>query len=89
MVDSSGTVTENGAVKAQIQLVTGENGSRVQLYNTSGYYLCECPFSGDQDKGYEMGMALYYGYKAGWVNADAEFSRAIHKAINNHFPMEV
>ena len=89
MVDSQGTVTENGVVKAQIQLVTGENGSRVQLYNPSGYYLCECPFSGDQDKGYEMGMALYYGYKAGWVNADAEFSRAIHKAINNHFPTEV
>ena len=89
MVDSQGTVTENGAVKAQIQLVTGESGNRVQLYSSSGYFLCECPFSGDQDKGYEMGMALYYGYKAGWVNADAEFSRAIHKAINNHFPMEV
>ena len=89
MVDSSGTVSEGGIVKAQIQLVTNENDNRVLLYSSNGYFLCECPFDGNPDKGYEMGMALYYGYKAGWVNADAEFSRAIHKAINNHFPMEV
>lgn len=89
MVNSSGTISENGTIRAQIQLVTSENGNRVQLYSASGYFLCECPFDGNTDKGYEMGMALYYGYKAGWVNADSEFSRAIHNAINNHLPLEV
>jgi hypothetical protein len=89
LVDNSGIVSENGITRAQIQLVTNENDNRVLLYSPNGYFLCECPFDGNTDKGYEMGMALYYGYKAGWVNADSEFSRAIHNAINNHSPLEV
>lgn len=89
MIDQNGTISESGVIKAQLQLVTANDARRVQLYSPTGYFLCEAPFDGDDDKGFEMGMALYYGYKAGWVNADAEFSRAIHKAINNHFPMEV
>ena len=89
MVTDTGVIQENGEAKGQLQLIMNGDDNRVLLYSPGGYFLCECPFSGDQEKGYEMGMALYYGYKAGWVNAVAEFSRAIHKAINNHFPMEV
>lgn len=89
MIDQNGTISENGVIKAQLQLVTDNDARRVQLYSPAGYFLCECPFDGDDDKGFEMGQALYLGYHAGWVNADVAFSHAVHEAINKTFPLEV
>ena len=89
MIDQNGTISESGVVKAQLQLVTANDARRVQLYSPGGYFLCEAPFDGDDDRGFEMGQALYLGYHAGWVNADLEFSKAVHSAINRHFDMEV
>ena len=89
MIDQNGTISENGVVRAQLQLVTSDTSRRVQLYNTDGVYLCECPFEGDDDKGFELGRALYIAYHAGWVNADLAFSRAIHEAISKRHAMEV
>lgn len=89
MIDQNGTVKEGGETKAQVQLITNDEGRRAQLYGTNGIFLCECPFEGDDDKGFEIGMALYYGYKAAWVNADISFTKAINRAILQKHPLEV
>ena len=90
MITETGVIQENGQPIGQLQLVTnGEEERCVQLYTADGTYLCECPFVGTDERGYEMGMALYRGYHFGWINADMAFSRAIHKAISEKQPLEM
>ena len=89
MITETGVISENGVAKGQIQLITSDEERRVQLYTPDGYFVCEAPFTGDDERGYEQGQTLYIGYHAGWVNADASFSRAIHKAISEKQPLEM
>ncbi len=89
MITDTGVIQENGVVKGQLQLITNDEDRRVQMYSASGTYLCECPFTGSDDRGYEIGMALYRGYTAAWKNADLSFSRAIHEAISRKHALEI
>ena len=89
LITETGAIQENGRNVGQLQIIQGEEGRRVQLYNISGVYLCECPFDGDDDRGLEIGMAMYRGYHAGWVNADYSFSKSIHAAITARQPLEI
>lgn len=87
---ATGTIQENGAVMAQLQIVaSGDDSRRVQLYSQDGHFLCEAPFTGDDEAGYAHGYAMFLGYRAGWANADLCFSRAVHKAISQRHPLEV
>lgn len=81
MISETGTITENGVVMGQLQIVDNESAKRVQLYSANGYFLCETPFDGNNDKGLEMGMAMYNGYKKGWENADMSITQAIAKSM--------
>lgn len=89
VITDTGVIQENSEVKGQLQLITNGEERRVQMYSASGTYLCECPFSGDDERGYEIGMALYRGYTAAWQNADLSFSRAIHEAISRKHALEI
>ena len=89
MITETGVISENGVVKGQIQLVTSGEQKRVQLYTPCGYFVCEAPYTGDEERGYEQGQTLYIGYHAGWVNADSCFSRSINKAISEKQPLEI
>lgn len=90
MITDTGTISENGVVKAQLQIVDGEDETRkVQLYGKGGVILCEIPFYGDNDKGYEIGQALYIGYTSGWTNAKYHYSLATMKAMDTPSRMEI
>lgn len=89
MIDQTGAITENGVVKGQIQLITNGESRRVQLYSADGFFLCECPFTGDDDRGFEQGQSLYIGYTRGWANASAAYTKSVHQALSQKQPMEV
>lgn len=83
MIENTGTITVNGRVMGQVQIVTtGESGERrVQLYNASGIFLCDCPFTGDDDAGFTVGQALYNGYLAGQLKTTMAISARVNRAI--------
>lgn len=90
MISATGTITEAGRTVGQIQLVTDEDGGRIaQLYNAKGIYLCDCPFDGDDDKGYEIGMGIYRGYVAGWMNCEVSIGKAVTQALYGKKDMEI
>ena len=82
MTNDTGVISFGGKQVAQIQIVENEeDGKRAQLYGINGIFLCEAPFKGDNDEGYDVGQALYYGYMAGQNNATISISRNITKAL--------
>lgn len=84
MENPSGTIEFAGVPKAQVQLITGEDGTRkAQLYSKSGICLCGCEFNGEDDVGFAVGQALFNGYIAGWNNSQYAISRAVTKALYN------
>ena len=83
MIDQTGTISIDGKVKGQIQIITDKSGAkRVQLYNTKGVFLCESPFTGNDERGFEQGQSMYIGYMAAWENAKAHFTKAALSAMN-------
>lgn len=82
MINDTGVISRNGSPVAQIQIVENErDGKRAQLYGANGIFLCEAPFEGENEIGYAIGQALYYGYIAGQGNATISISRNITKAL--------
>ena len=89
MVDNTGVIREGDEVKGQIQLITVGENRRVQLYTRNGYFLCEAPFTGDDDRGYEQGQTLYMGYIAGWKNANMMISQSVDTALREKKLLEL
>ena len=83
MEDSTAVIKLGNEPKAQMQIIDGQNGKRVQLYNLNGVMLCELPFEGDNDVGFAIGNALYVGYSKGWENCDFAFEKAVLGAMHN------
>ena len=83
MEDSTAVIKYGNEPKAQMQIIDGQNGRRVQLYNLNGVMLCEIPFEGDNDAGFSMGNALYVGYMSGWENCQFAFEKAVLGSIHN------
>ena len=82
MIDNTGTVTAQGRPVGQVQIITNADGERrVQLYNASGVFLCDCPFTGDDDTGFAIGQALYNGYLAGQLKTTMAISARVNRAI--------
>lgn len=82
MIDNTGAVTAQGRAVGQVQIITNADGERrVQLYNASGIFLCDCPFTGDDDAGFTVGQALYNGYLAGQLKTTMAISARVNRAI--------
>ena len=82
MIDNTGTVAANGRPACQVQIITNaDGGRRVQLYNASGIFLCDCPFDGDDETGFVIGQALYNGYLAGQLKTTMAISARVNRAI--------
>ena len=82
MIDNTGTVTAQGRAVGQVQIITNADGERrVQLYNASGVFLCDCVFTGDDDTGFVIGQALYNGYLAGQLKTTMAISARVNRAI--------
>lgn len=90
MITDSGVINIGGKTIGQIQLTTDEKGNRKsQLYNSRGIFLCDTPFTGDDDVGYEHGLSLFNGYVAGWNNAEFTISKSVSKALNTKSDLEI
>ena len=83
MEDNTALIRYGNESRAQLQVIEGANGKRVQLYNLNGVMLCEIPFEGDNDAGFAIGNALYVGYMQGWDNCQFAFEKAVLGSMHN------
>lgn len=83
MEDNAAVIRYADKPRAQIQIIDGKDGRRVQLYSLDGVMLCETPFTGDNDAGFAMGNALFVGYSKGWENCDYVMYRTVLDAMSN------
>ena len=81
MEDYTAVIKLGNEPKAQMQIIEGSSGKRVQLYNLNGVMLCEMSFDGDNDFGFALGNAMFIGYSKGWENCDYVMYRAVTDAI--------
>ncbi len=81
MISETGTISENGSVTGQVQIMENENGKRVQLYNADGVFLSDCPFEGDNDVGYLIGYGMYRAYQSAWKNAKVHYHNKISESM--------
>lgn len=81
MITETGKIMEGEKTIGQIQVVESDSGKRVQLYNSQGIYLCDCPFEGDNDTGYAIGMGMAKAYQAAWRSAQAFFTYQVQDAM--------
>ncbi len=81
MEDNTAVIRHGNEPKAQVQIIDGQNGRRVQLYNLNGVMLCEIPFHGDNDAGFAVGNALFIGYMSGWDNCQFAIEKAVYGAV--------
>ena len=90
MITDTGIIREGERTVGQIQIVETEGGEkRVQLYNSVGVFLCDCPYTGDADEGYVIGMAMQRAYQKAWKNAKTHYSMAAQAAMNEPSEMEI
>lgn len=83
MEDYTAVIKLGNEPKAQMQIIDGQEGRRVQLYNLNGVRLCEIPFEGDNDAGFAAGNALFVGYSKGWENCDYVMYRTVTDAMRS------
>ena len=83
MEDYTAVIKLGNEPKAQMQIIDGQEGRKVQLYNLNGVRLCEIPFQGDNDAGFSAGNALFVGYMSGWENCQFAFEKAVLGSIHN------
>lgn len=84
----SGVIKNGGSPAAQVTLIDSESGVRVsQLYTKDGVFLAQCPFEGEDDQGYAIGLALYQGYCAGQNNRELEIRKAVEAAFRERGTM--
>lgn len=90
-MSETGVIREGGAPVAQVDLVQGAEGkaSSARLYTSDGVFLAECPYAGDNDAGYAVGMALYRGYRAGQDNRELEMRKAVEAAFRQKGALSV
>lgn len=82
MINDTGVISLGDQAVAQVQIVeNGNKEKRAQLYNATGVFLCEMPFEGGNETGYEIGKAMYVGYMSGQNNTTVSISRRITKAL--------
>lgn len=90
MIDETGTIKEGNATVGQVQIVRNEDGGkRVQLYNSKGIFLCDCPFEGDDDIGFAIGLGMYRAYVAAWMNCEISISKSVNQALYGKKDLEI
>lgn|GEM_PF-4887492 len=89
MIKDTGTIEENGKVIGQVQIVESGDVKRVQLYTSNGVYVCDCPYEGDNDTGYLIGMGMYRAYQAAWKNAKTFFQSKVNEALSKKGMLEL
>lgn len=89
MIMDNGAIVEAGKQVGQVQIVSDDNGKRVQLYNGKGIWLCDCPFEGEDDIGFQIGMGMYRGYVAAWMNCEIGISKAVNQALYGKKDLEI
>lgn len=89
MILDNGTIVEANKTVGQVMIVSDDNGKRVQLYNEKGVYLCDCPFDGEDDIGFQIGMGIYRGYMAGWSNCEVSIGKEVTQALYGRKKMEI
>ena len=73
----------DGIPVAQIDLIHNELSKQdsVRLYTPKGFLLAEIDYTGDDELGYKLGMALYQGYVSGREKREYEMRIAVEQAF--------
>lgn len=74
---------EQGEAVAQIDLIHNEleKHESARLYTPKGFLLAEIDYTGDDELGYKLGMALYQGYVSGREKREYEMRIAVEQAF--------
>ena len=73
----------DGIPVAQIDLIHNELSKQdsARLYTPKGFLLAEIDYTGDDELGYKLGMALYQGYVSGREKREYEMRIAFEQAF--------